>query len=238
MRSFQALVIAGFAVAVLSTAGQAADKPGTYLPPPEVVKPIRPVELLSGWYLRGDVGYRTNSVGSADAAVPVIDASYDKAVGMFGAGFGYKRNFLRWDITADFGLPMQYRANTALGTPYYSGKISTITLLANGYFDLGSWWGFTPYVGAGIGASYNRTADWIILPNSDTLSASNARWSLAWAYTAGMSYQFSRNMLLDLNYRYLNLGDTQAGPDGSGNITDIKNLTAQEFRIGLRYLLD
>jgi opacity protein-like surface antigen len=239
MRSFTTLVIAAAGGIMLAAAAQAADRPEPYIPPPEYVKPpLRPTEIMSGWYLRGDVGYRQNTVGSADSVVPVTDYSYDKGSVAFGAGFGYKYNFLRWDITADFGLPYQYRANTALGTPYYGGKIHTITGLFNGYIDFGTWWGLTPYVGAGIGASGNYTSDWIVLTQPASLSASNGRASLAWAYMGGVSYQFSKRMLLDVGYRYLHLGDTQAGPDVNGNITDIKNLSAKELRIGVRYLLD
>ncbi|MBY6241038.1 outer membrane protein [Methylosinus sp. Sm6] len=39
-----------------------------------------------------------------------------------------------------------------------TGNMSRITGLFNAYIDLGSWFGFTPYVGAGLGASYVRTS--------------------------------------------------------------------------------
>ena len=197
MRSITALVIAALGSIALVAVAQAADKPGPYIPPPDFKPPSVPVEIMSGWYLRGDLGYRQNTVGSADAAVPVTDYSYDKSAATFGVGAGYKYNFLRADITADFGLPYQYRANTALGTPYYSGKINTTTLLLNGYFDMGTWWGITPWqyrCRPYRSASYNRTQDWIIVPMSDTLSASNFRWSLAYAYTGGASFQFQQNV--------------------------------------------
>ena len=39
-------------------------------------------------------------------------------------------------------------------TPYITASLSRTTPMFNAYLDLGNWWGFTPYVGAGIGASY------------------------------------------------------------------------------------
>ena len=39
-------------------------------------------------------------------------------------------------------------------TPYITAHLSRTTPMFNAYLDLGNWWGFTPYVGAGIGCSY------------------------------------------------------------------------------------
>ncbi|ATQ69339.1 MULTISPECIES: outer membrane protein [Methylosinus] len=39
-----------------------------------------------------------------------------------------------------------------------TGNMSRITGLFNAYVDLGNWFGLTPYVGAGVGASYVRTS--------------------------------------------------------------------------------
>ena len=40
-------------------------------------------------------------------------------------------------------------------TNEYSGEKTEWTGLVNGYIDLGTWRGVTPFIGAGIGASYN-----------------------------------------------------------------------------------
>ena len=44
--------------------------------------------------------------------------------------------------------------------PQYTTKIDALSLLANFYIDLGTWVGFTPYVGAGAGVTYLRSRDY------------------------------------------------------------------------------
>ena len=39
-------------------------------------------------------------------------------------------------------------------TPYVTANLNRTTPMLNAYIDLGHWWGLTPYVGAGIGASF------------------------------------------------------------------------------------
>ena len=39
-------------------------------------------------------------------------------------------------------------------TPYVTAHLNRTTPMFNAYIDLGNWWGFTPYVGAGVGISY------------------------------------------------------------------------------------
>src|SRR6185437_8650685 len=39
---------------------------------------------------------------------------------------------------------------------FYHGTVQSSVFLANGYVDLGSWYGITPFVGAGVGVAYNR----------------------------------------------------------------------------------
>ena len=33
------------------------------------------------------------------------------------------------------------------------GAVSSAVFLANGYVDIGTWWGVTPFVGAGVGGA-------------------------------------------------------------------------------------
>ncbi len=43
-------------------------------------------------------------------------------------------------------------------TPYVTAHLNRTTPMFNAYIDLGNWWGFTPYVGAGIGISYLQSS--------------------------------------------------------------------------------
>ncbi len=67
-------------------------------------------------------------------------------------------------------------------------------------------------------------------------SVNTQKWNFAFALMAGFSYDISRNLKLDLGYRYVNFG-TMSFKSLSGALFD-KGLTSQEVRLGLRYLID
>jgi opacity protein-like surface antigen len=159
MIKLRAAILGILGAIALTTVARAADMPSLPLPPaPDYDKSPRFRELLSGWYLRGDFGYRWNKIGSIDAPSTVTDHTYGNGLGLT-LGWGFKYQWFRTDLTIDYGVPTTVRATTsaAVAQPQYSTKLSAITALANVYFDLGTWGGFTTYVGARAGASYLRS---------------------------------------------------------------------------------
>jgi len=241
---------AGVSLALASGGAQAADMGDPFL------EPLLPVEIGSSWYLRGDIGYHMNTTPSAQFTRLDGRTEQYKNVSLgdsmtIGGGAGYKFNpWFRADATIDYagtaGFDGKLFCNGAsCGSQYLkaTGSISSWTLLANGYFDLGTWAGFTPYVGGGIGATSLALKDYIHvnLPRSNPRYTRRAtderRWNFAWAVTAGASYDVTPNTLIDMNYRYLSLGDAQA-KDTNGRVIDVEGVDAHEFRIGFRYLID
>ena len=78
-----------------------------------------------------------------------------------GGGVGYQiTNYLRTDLTADYWFNSDFNGQTSGtcgGAPCVSSDTSSWSawlLLANAYADLGTYYGFTPYVGAGIGGAH------------------------------------------------------------------------------------
>ena len=71
----------------------------------------------------------------------------------------------------------------------YTASKSEWLFLANAFVDFGTWWGITPFVGAGIGASVNTISNFIDraprsrrLPSSARLIFDNySKTSFAWA---------------------------------------------------------
>ncbi|HZL31514.1 MAG TPA: outer membrane beta-barrel protein [Pseudolabrys sp.] len=240
--TLRTVLIVGAAVGCHGAAAIAADFPGNLptLPPPTLERSFERVEFSSGWYLRGDLGYRFQHTGSSSsgdvALVPDPTSSKLDNAFVFGLGAGIKRDWLRFDITGDYGWRSKYRAEYTGGE--FSGKVESFTVLGNAYADLGTWYGLTPYVGAGIGganvifSSYENPG--AVAPIAST-AVPVSRWNLAWAVTAGVSYSVARNVLLDFGYRHVNLGDVSGGP--SEQLT-VKKLTGDEIRIGFRYLID
>jgi opacity protein-like surface antigen len=117
-----------------------------------------------------------------------------------------------------------------------------LTLLVNGYIDIGTWGGFTPYVGAGVGTSYVTTSN-IKFANPNGVSGTypgDSTWNFSWALMAGGSYAVTPNWSIDAGYRYLNIGNaySKSFSTGGGNPSykiRYEDLAAHEFRVGMRY---
>jgi opacity protein-like surface antigen len=242
MASLKTLVTAAFGTVAFAATAHAADPAGNW-PPPYQQKPAQVFsEMISGWYIRGDIGYRFDKVGSVSAsspATPVIASTIDN-VAALGIGGGYKYRWFRTDLTVDYGTQAKFHGDVPGAASYYNMKIDTLTVLANMYVDFGTWYGFTPYVGAGVGTSYLRTGDYTVASIGNSPIPTRANWSMSWAAMAGVSYQVLPNVAIDLGYRYLSLGDAKSGfePPANTAFTTVKNLSAQEFRLGFRFLFD
>ena len=224
-------------------------------------------ELGSGWYLRGDIGYVDHDKpGEKPYGVPVVpfDTMRLKATYSAGAGIGYKfTSWLRADVTGDWRQDSRFdavssRTRYVEGYSQDRGKLQSSTLLLNGYIDLGTWGGITPYVGAGVGVAQNRFHDYSgqvvcitttcgdpsvgasypLGPQPKTFVPSGTRTNLAWALMAGASMELMPGVLIDAGYRYVNLGEARTKLDEFGVGTRTKDLRAHEFRIGVRYVID
>lgn len=220
---------------ILCTTARAADL-GPPLPPlPQVVE--APRWESSGWYTRLDASYRFNRIGSVSALIPP-DPTNNRIEnsGGFGVGAGFKMGWFRTDLTVDYGLLSQYWGDTPVLANNYTLSVESFTGLVNGYVDLGTWHRITPYVGAGVGASYLRTSKFTthsILPASVT-APSYGQWTFSWAAMAGLSFAVTRSVSLDVGYRHLALGTAKTAPDVFGNSLSLRNLSAEEVRLGLR----
>lgn len=229
--------------AMTSGVAFAADMPEPYIEP-------APVPIASGWYLRGDIGYKLYNDPDISFNTPTYSDSWNNTsldgTAVLGLGVGYQfTDYIRADITADY----EFKSG-AYGEGYCGGcggvghtvetaDIDAWTILANAYVDIGTWGGFTPYIGGGVGTAYLNTSNIsYVNPNGVTGTwDGNGQWNFAWALMAGASYAISPNTAIDFNYRYLNLGDAQSGfiNAGGGGTINYDNISANEFRVGLRY---
>lgn len=232
-----AAIMVGFAANTV----HAADLP----PLPDLDQPLisdRP--LGAGWYLRGDVGIGSTGLGSAvsnDAPGTHEHTHRRMGTGMsLGAGAGYQFNsWLRADVTIDHRFDTRYRGQTRVGAAdwHHQGQMSATTMLANAYLDLGTWYAFTPYIGAGLGFSAKRLNQYEITSAGTTLATlkNQNRNDFAWALMAGVAIDTGANTSLDLGYRYLNLRHANTGiTTGFGGVS-LRSLESHEFRAGLRW---
>ncbi len=222
---------------------QAADLGPLYDAPSTYAEPQQPMEFGTGWYLRGDGAYAEEDHPKFDKASGSFDRKATAGGYAFGIGAGYKLNsFFRADVTADFLDPFDYSGQTSCGTGCELSAKNHIwrwDTLANGYVDLGTWYGITPYVGAGAGVGVTlqeaqlTTSDGSPAPATPT---SHNAYQFAWAGMAGFSYAFAPHAMIDVGYRYLNLGRTSLAlfPLAATQ----KTLSEQQVRIGIRYMVD
>jgi len=290
MADLRAFALGAVALAALSGAAAAAD----LLPPPPAYEPPPPISApeMGGWYIRGDVGVGVNNVAGAQtnptglSTLPAGDSGseswYNNAISdaaLFDVGVGYQvNNWFRADVTGELRGSAGYSGlqviNIAAGpdagyqaADFYKGNLSSVLGLVNAYADLGSWYGVTPYVGAGVGVSFNHFSGASdqgqigaagglgpVSPSGGVFGASTTT-NLAWALMAGFDYSINHNLKLELGYRYLDYGKFRSGGSsclsgngaaGSFNVANCggaftvasKELTSNDFRLGLRYYCD
>ncbi len=253
-----------FAALLVGVAGPAfaADMP----------EPIIEVEQPSygGWYLRGHIGMSNQRVKTLDTVLfddpAIVDRGWlDKggfgSAPIFSVGVGYQYNdFLRGDITAEYRGSANFNALDYVtfdsgggvivtNTNDYRAKKSEWLFLANAYADVGTFYGITPYVGAGIGASRNTISgfrDTNVIANGGGYAGSESKWNFAWALHAGLGIKATERMTVDLGYSFVNLGDARTGTiyndDPAFNRPNdgmhFKDITSHDFKLGVRYSLN
>jgi len=262
MGKLTVMALAAGAAAVLTLpAAHAADMPPVMYKPAPVVE-----DFAGGWYLRGDIGMSNQRVGklhnvlfdSPGVAVTHHSNEFSSAP-FFGLGVGYQYNgWLRFDLTGEYRGKSTFRgmdtytpepnSPTGIGVNDYHAKKSEWVVMANAYFDLGTWAGFTPFVGGGIGGAYNIISGFrdVNVPVGGVAYAGSAgTWNFAWAVHAGIGYQVSPNFTVELAYRYLNLGDARTGDiiayDGTNNVYNpmhFRNIDSHDLKLGVRWLLN
>jgi opacity protein-like surface antigen len=253
-----ALLLAAIVAAGAATAASAAD----LLPPPPPIEAPPLAPEYGGWYLRGDVGVGINQidefrstlapVNGFGGAAPAIALTY-KSIGdsaLFSAGFGYQfNNWLRADLTGEYRSSADYHVGeiytafcpTDFCPDNYTATTKTALFLANGYVDLGTWRGVTPYVGAGVGAAFHTFGALTDIGLGQGFATARSQTNFAWAIMAGLGYNITPNLKLELGYRYIDMGRLTSNPilcsqlGGCFFETQSYHATAHDLRVGFRY---
>ena len=286
LKSRIALALAAIMLMPVTQASSADYDPPIYVDQaPDYV----PVEVGSGWYLRGDIGYAFSHPFDHEetpAGFTSKSSLFDGSVGM-----GYHFNdYLRAEL--NFGILPTNRfgdnfittcdgsitttvTNVATGTlvsqtnapasaPCNGSNIANnkaYSLMANGYIDLGTYVGLTPYIGGGLGvvySKYNRAIGQRDCAETTTTNtaggfqtvdqfncddpagyagavASKGSYDLAYALAAGVSYQVTKNVSVDLGYEYFAIPDAEYVAYDGGAFNIHKGVDYQSVKVGLRY---
>lgn len=235
--------------------------------------------VAEGWYIRGDLGYSgwmkganpdytVYSPGGTVFSRESFDSERFSKSFSYGVGMGYQfNNFLRADLTTDFfngdlsgksniNLPCSgsQPAGTSCGFNH-KAEYSAINVMANGYVDLGTYAGITPYVGAGAGVTNLRWGDLNTrtyceagssLCNDDEYVEGKLRgydsWRFTYALMAGASVDLTNRVKFDLGYRFsdtaggdmFRYGATEQGWGASGAKGRDEGFQKHEIRAGIR----
>ncbi len=130
---------------------------------------------------------------------------------------------------SNFGY-MSNPAFTNSGTPIsLSSKIGSQTLFTNVFYDFHNATLFTHFVGRGIGVAFNKST--MTLNTVDTFKTIDTRF--AWNVGAGVAVNVTVIMLLELSYRYTDLGGAVWATGGAFELTT-DSLHANEFLLAAR----
>ena len=262
MDRFKVLSLAGLMALAAVPAAYAAD----LLPPPPQLEPYPEPMESSGWYLRGDVGVGDTMQGKVSSSFAgtrptgfALNESHLDDTALAGVGVGYQfNNWFRADVTGEYRTSQRFQAIESYtnvpgfrGYDTYNGSVQSSVVLANGYVDFGHWHGWTPYLGAGVGGAFTRVASLTDVGAGATdpfgtgngglgFAPTKSSANLAWALMAGVSFDVTNNLKLDISYRYLDMGSATSGAITctTGCVAESQkyHLASNDIRIGARWM--
>lgn len=182
---------------------------------------------------------------------PVLEAAVGKQI----------LPWLRSEFALSYRTDMEYRGQANFrgvpGEQPVSASAHSLSAMANIYLDIAPFFGvklgsFQPYVGGGFGAARNGLSDMTYeFPGNTgahkvTITPSGNKTDFAFMATIGTGIALSAAILLDISYRYTDLGRVQTDigraylnniPAGINIASTLAPLRTHGIFIGLRYLL-
>jgi opacity protein-like surface antigen len=182
---------------LLATAATAFAQSGPVVIDPSDSFGLSNAGVSPGPYIKGGGGY-SFSATSRFGDSPV-----------FGGGVGWRfAPFFRMDATFDYRS--DGKDNAAGGA-----RFTNWAAMLNGYldFNLPVIRPLVPYIGAGAGIDQNKVSGSTVTVSGTTVSnlTGSSKNQFAWQAMAGVSYYFTRNLALDVGYRYFYGGRAESG---------------------------
>ena len=162
-------------------------------------------EARAQFYVGGEAGWtaledQSGTVSGAPVAVPRVNQSWDSGFAV-GARAGYEMG--PWRFEGEYA----YRRNDLSGVSVGGTKIGGASgsreahaLMVNALYDINLGWPVTPHIGAGIGAV--NLVENVRVPGIGQ-AISDDDWQFGYQAIAGLRYNITPALALDLDYRYL-----------------------------------
>lgn len=265
MTSSRVSILLGAVLGLAAISAPSVGHADGYYSPPSIKDTVAPPPPGRTWYFKGTLGMSSPEVGDLEYG-PFATGNFDivhkdmKTSPFYGLGIGIEHSrWLRFDLTGEYrgkylfvGQDL-YRNGacngdaTICGTNEYTADVSGWLGLANAYIDLWSFRGITPYVGGGVGLA-SLTVDGFkdvnVPANGVAYGSGDTSTNFAWALYAGVSYDVTPQLTVDLAYRYVDMGDAATGTvttfdgNGSGPGMKINDVTSNDLMLNLRYRLE
>lgn len=211
------------------------------------------------------IGYQFNDYLRFDAGIERVFASSYSATTLVAP----RGPCLGWGVIQDpvLGEVIQDPYNIDNCLDVDSASYNATNLMANAYVDLGTYLGFTPYIGGGLGiarVAWREETDATICIPTDAaaheegcnaigtvnqpapntpyteqgITNNGADYRFAYAVAAGVGYKMSNNLTLDMSYRMLNVGANDVTYSTTpGSGMASDGFGTQQLRVGFRYSL-
>ena len=196
--------------------------------------------VAGDWYLRGGIGFDWpgwTAFTDVDCSSTVAAALYGcgtgddgapyRSVGDFGTvpaielGLGYAAAPVRYELLVEYRPHFAFRGRANFLTPgtreEVKANLSSVSGMLAGFVDLAGFGvpkpgPFAPFVGAVVHTRIGKTT--MTFPATMTTVPAGNRTGLAWMVTAGVAMAVGERTILDLAWRYTDLGKvrTDRGP--------------------------
>ncbi|RJR39466.1 MAG: hypothetical protein C4576_21180 [Desulfobacteraceae bacterium] len=202
--------------------------------------------LAAQWYLRAGGGYEWSLDADFHDRNPLSadpPALFGQGPGSDGRALGAYGDFgnfpalevavgtlplqwLRTDLSLTYRPEMDYRGQANFlnvpGEQPVSAKAESWSAMVNLFLEIADLFHldmgpFTPYVGGGLGVSYNHIDEMTyrfpgLTRHKISVTPSGSRMDFAWMTCVGTGLRLSKKLLLDLSYRYSDLGRMETDP--------------------------
>ena len=178
---------------------------------------------VSGVYLapRFLVGLQDSGQFSRSGLPGDSFSQYSRAVfgGALALGYSFAPKF-NMPVRAEVEYALRSNSSNSNDGFGWSSKhtLNISTLFFNAYLDIPTGTPFTPFIGAGLGMSFNYTGishHWVGGGVHSYRDIDQRDTNFAWNVGAGVSYAFTENISADLGYRFIGAGHREVSSGGA-----------------------